>query len=954
MNNHQRISICVTITLGIVISGCKESAVPTPASTPQTSVAPDNDVGTGSPQFEASPRPLTRNTIGIGEGTQATGDTLAETKQPSDGVSGSTWSREAVPVKIASSGSAPSNRSDTAAPQVFSPDDIGYRRLIVPFLNRHCLKCHGPDVHEAAFRVDEHLPNEFLTRSVAAKWGEVLNMLNTGEMPPQEEPDPTSDSITRVVEWITRERLRSEEARKVTSIVLRRMNRAEYNNTIRDLLGIDMSPADGFPADPPAAGFDNLGSALTISPLHLEMYLKAARDVLDRAITTDRARPPTIRWRFQLEEGNQGLDRYRVNIDGQRIIVNGGNSQFRDGLTVLRREKQWDGFAQVRDFKVPQAGYYAIRIRAAGVVPDEAGARRAGPGFHERRQKAQEQKLASEQERRESRERFEKWVRPYVAAHFAEDRSYRYGPPRAKLVAASGGAQWSLGEFDVDAPSSELKTYEVRTWLEPVTAGIQLRNVYHIPEHNYNFWFQENDDFPRPELLIDWLEIEGPLYDDWPPMSHQRIFIDSPDRERDEEGYARNVLANFMRHAYRRPLREGEVESKLAMFRRVRAQHESLEEALKIPLTAILCSPHFLYLVEPASTANEAARQLDNHQLATRLSYFLWSSMPDDELFALAEEGRLANPTVLVAQVDRMLADPRSQQFVKNFAGQWLGLRDLGANPPSGAIFTRYDDHLEASMRGESEAFFAELLRNDRSVTSFLRSDFMTINERLARYYDIPGVKGDEFRVVKVPADAKRGGLVTQASILSLTSNGTRTSPVRRGVWILERLLGAPPPPPPPNAGDIPPGMPGQSKTTVRERLRLHREQPQCARCHNKIDPLGFALENFNAAGEWRDREAQGSSSQPGPNDPTINAQAQLPDGTEFVGVEGLQRELLKREDDFLRCLAEKMYVYALGRELGLVDQPLLAAAVRDMKQNQTTLRSLIHHVVSSDQFRTR
>ena len=838
-----------------------------------------------------------------------------------------------------------------AAPVAFAPDDAGYSELIVPFLNRHCLKCHGPDEQEADFRIDQHLRNDFLTRSVVERWSEVLNMLNSGEMPPEKEPRPRSQDLVQVAEWITRERLRGEEARKVTSIVLRRMNRAEYNNTIRDLIGVEMRPGDDFPADPTAGGFDNNGGALTISPLHLEMYLKAARDVLDQAIVTAPERPPAIKWRFELEEGNRGLDRYRVNIDGQRILVNGGNNLFRGGITVLRRDRrEWDGFADFRDFRVPHPGVYAVRMRAAGVVPPDEAARRAGPLLHERRQQEQEQKLTSDEERRGSRERFEKWVRPYVTKHFEEDRRYRFGPPRVKLTGYLGGMRRVLGEFDVAAPENEPQVYEVRAWFEPVEAGVQVQNVYRIAEHNYNFWVVRHDDFPRPELLIDWMELEGPLYDAWPPSSHRRIFIDSPHKGRDEEAYAREVLADFMRRAYRRPLRDGEVDSKLELFRRVRPDYASFEEAMKTPLVAVLCSPHFLYLAEPAP----GGRRLDDHELATRLSYFLWSSMPDDKLSVLAGEGRLTGPQssqALTTQADRMLADARSEQFVKNFAGQWLGLREVGANPPAENLFPRYDDHLEVSMRGESEAFFAHILHNDLSVLNFLRSDFVTINEHLARFYDIPGVKGDHFRAVPVPPGVPRGGLVTQASILAVTSNGTRTSPVRRGVWVLERLLGDPPPPPPPNAGDIPPGVPGLDKVTVRERLRLHREQPQCARCHDKIDPLGFALEHFNAAGEWRDREARNNASEWGPNDPPIDATAQLPDGAEFIGVEGLQRELMKREDAFLRCLAERMYVYALGRELGFADASEVDSAVRHMKQNHYTLRSLIHHVVGSELF---
>jgi hypothetical protein len=848
-----------------------------------------------------------------------------------------------------------------AVTPAFSPDDVGHKQTILPFLRQHCLKCHGPEKQKADFRVDRDLTNDFLSRPVSQRWSEVLNQLDVGEMPPKDEPRPVAAEVAKVTEWITRERLRGEQARKGTAIVLRRLNRAEYNNTIYDLTGVDIQPADEFPADPPAGGFDNNGGVLTISPLHLELYVKAAQRIVDHAIVTEKERLKTIKWRFELENGSKGgrLDTYRTDVDGQSIFVNGGNNLFRDGMTVLRRQ-QWDSFAQFHNFKVPRAGYYTIRMRAAGIVPSQDAVLQAGKEIHRRAQQRQEEKITNEVQRRTFREGFEKhdWI--YLQKHFAEDRRYRYGPPRVKVMGDPGSARL-LGEFDVDAPENEPKTYEIRAWLEPSPGNVFIRNVYHIPQHQWNWWAQREDEFPRPELLIDWVELEGPIYDAWPPASHRRILIDSPHQGKDEEAYAREVLTNFMRRAYRRPLRTGEVDSKLALFRNVRPVCTSFEEAIKTPLIAILSSSHFLYLVEDSAASasytrgsGRSSRHLNDFEIASRLSYFFWSRMPDDELIRLAEQRQLSNPRTLVAQANRMLADGRSEQFAKNFAGQWLKLRDVGANPPAQQIYPEYDDHLELSMRGESEAFFANILQKDLSVLNFIRSDFVMINERLARFYDIRDVKGDYFRSVKVPPGVLRGGLLTQASMLSVTSNGTRTSPVWRGVWILERILGDPPPPPPPNVGDIPPAEPGMNKATLRDRLRLHREQAQCARCHDKIDPLGLALENFNAAGEWRERESHGRTSDYGPNDPPIDAAAQLPDGTKFVGVEGLQAELLKREDKFLRCLATKLYVYALGRETGYADQPTIDGAVKHTRQNGYTLRSLIHHVVTSEEFRSK
>jgi hypothetical protein len=407
-------------------------------------------------------------------------------------------------------------------------------------------------------------------------------------------------------------------------------------------------------------------------------------------------------------------------------------------------------------------------------------------------------------------------------------------------------------------------------------------------------------------------------------------------------------------------VRDEEVAPMVALFRQVRTEKPSFEEAIKSPLMVVLSSPDFLFLVEQgvgsdATPTASTPLALNDYELACRLSYFLWSSLPDDALAGLAASGALNRPAMLRHQVDRMLADEKSRALIKNFTGQWLRLREVGFNPPAGDIYPRYDDHLEVSMRGETEAFFEHVLRNDLSALDFLRSDYVVVNERLARFYDIPGVKGDHFRPVAVPPDVPRGGLVTQASILSVTSNGTRTSPVSRGVWILENLLGDPPPPPPPNAGDIPPGVPGIDKVTVRQRLQLHRENPQCARCHNKIDPLGFALENFAASGEWRTRELAIYMNPPTQTDGVeIDATARFPDGTELNGLGDLQRELLNREDQFLRCLSSKLYTYALGRELGLADDEMIDDAVQTMKSNNYTLRSLLHLVVTSDAFRRK
>jgi len=829
----------------------------------------------------------------------------------------------------------------------WEPDAAGFRDVVSPFLEEHCVSCHGEYLDEGSFRVDQHLPNDFLDLTAKQKWGEVINVLNSHEMPPESEAQPKPEAVAQVVDWIVEQTARAELLRRDTAIVLRRLNRDEYQNTVRDLLGVDLD-VSGFPQDPAAGGFDNNGRALTLSPLHIELYLDAARRALDLALVEGK-QPPSLRWRFEPDSDNGRGDSNRVEYAGQRVIVNGGQNPNEGPFRVIHHDA-WNKNLNARSFSLPYAGEYAIRVRAAGRVPtrDEVVA--------SARKKLKERAEGQIKKNPERADRIREDVERNLE-HFKTDRMYEYGPPRMKVVKNLGGQPSTVAELDVPATESSPDVYEARTRMTTESAGITVSYDYSVPSVLENFWMQGNDDFARPELLVDWFEIEGPLYESWPPPSHTNLLFDSPLRNTDERAYAREVLARFMTKAYRRPVADEEIDTKLALYDAVRPDAESFIQAIKTPLIATMLSPHFLYLAEPVEPTGDGPippRELDEYELASRLSYFLWSTMPDEELAELAQGGQLDDPAVVAAQVDRMLADEKSQEFVRNFAGQWLGLREVGANPPAPDLYPRYDRHLEVAIVDESEEFFAEILRHDLPATNLVASDFLVINERLGRFYGVPGVEGDEFRRVPVPDGVPRGGVVTQASVLTITSNGTRTSPVTRGTWVLKNVLGTDPGLPVANAGDIAPKVPGIDKATVRQRLEIHRSLPQCARCHDKIDPLGFALENYDASGTWRDKEGFGYKGRIGSNDPDIDASATMPDGTKFVGVEGLQEELLKQEDLFLRCIAGKMLTYALGRELGVVDRPSVDAAVEHMRANGGTLRSLIQYVVASESFRMK
>ena len=832
-----------------------------------------------------------------------------------------------------------------ADPVPITADAAGYAKIVEPFFKTYCHNCHSGDKPKGEFRTERTgLPNDFRDPSAKSKWNEVVNVLNSHEMPPKKAKQPQSAEIAAVVDWITDQAVRVELAQRGSSIVLRRLNREEYHNTIRDLIGIDFD-VSGFPQDPPAGGFDNNGGALTLSPLHLETYLSTARQILDRALV-EGEQPKPIKWHFDPKVGP--ADRTRLRLDPKNnAIVNGGNNK-PDGDWVMIHHESWDKGVGARDFRVPVAGNYTIRVRAAGRVPDRAEVVKAADAFLQNRRDEQDKK--NPKGAKYTKEQHERDLE-----HFKTDRMYNYGPPRIKLGQQLGPQPRTLAEFDADGTKENPKTHEITARFTTESAGVGFFYAYSLPRELENFWMQGNEKFARPELYIDWFEIEGPVFDAWPPSSHTNILFASPTRSRDERAYAAEVLTRFMRKAYRRPVGVSEVEAKLKHYDAAKADGLSFVEAIKRPLTAVLVSPNFLFLTEPVkASASISAQPLTDHELASRLSYFLWSSTPDAELTRLADAGRLTDRTERLRQIDRLLSDPKSEAFVGNFAGQWLGLRDVGNNPPAADLYPRYDRHLETSIVKESEAFFREILAHDLDVRNFIQSDFVVINERLARYYGIPGVRGDHFRKVPVPPSVHRGGIPTQASILTITSNGTRTSPVKRGTWILKTLLGIDPGLPVANAGEIAPKVPGIDKATVRKRLEIHRQLDQCARCHNKIDPLGFALENFNAAGDWREQEGFGYKGRINRDDPKIDASSEMIDGTKIVGVEGLQAAMLKQEDLFLGCLASKLLTYALGRELGLADQRTVKAAVAHMKQNGRTLKSLVRFVATCEPFETK
>ena len=491
---------------------------------------------------------------------------------------------------------------------------------------------------------------------------------------------------------------------------------------------------------------------------------------------------------------------------------------------------------------------------------------------------------------------------------------------------------------EVKAPKDKPELYEVR---QRFPAGEKKVAVAFTDPH-------EDKDAKEPakkarEFGLIYIEVEGP-FDPKPqpdPESIKLLLVAAPKARADERPAAEKVLGEFARRAFRRPVKAEELARLMKLYDVAASQGEPWDQALRLPMKAVLCSPHFLFRIEDDPRDPEGVRPLNDFEFAARLSYFLWSSMPDEELFRLAGKNELRKPEVLEAQVRRMLKDPKARGLSENFAGQWLQLRSLKTLSPDSGYYPDWDDALRRGMAGEAEAFFEHVVREDRSVLEFLDADYAFVNDRMSRHYKLARVDGPEFRKVKLP-DGRRGGVVTMASTLTVTSNPTRTSPVKRGKWILENILGTPPPPPAPDVPELPPT--GQLKGTLRQQMEQHRANPSCATCHSKLDPLGFGLENFDGIGGWREKD----------NGQKIDSSGVLPDGATFNGPAELRKVLLGKADQFRRCFADKLLTFALGRGLEYYDKCALDELVSGGKSGGDRFSAYVLAVVKSDPFGKR
>jgi len=776
------------------------------------------------------------------------------------------------------------------------------------FFAKHCEACHSGPNPKGKFALASLTP-DFADKANRERWLSVAEQIDSGTMPPEGKPRPAAQDLAAVARWIEAQAAAAEQAKNAVQgrVVLRRLNRAEYENTVRDLLGVRVDLKDLLPVDTSTSGFDNSAEALHVSSYLMENYLEAADRALDAAIANV-PRPQTIKRRFDIKEEKSVKPTgsvYRHTDDGVAI--------FSSWVSANIQVTLWN-------FRSRERGNYRFRISGYGYQTKKPVT------FH---------------------------IVAGTLTAVTEERLINYfsvPPEKPTLI-----------EF--------VEHLESRNCIRIVadSLGALPPEVQKVGAENYK----------GPGLVVQWVEIEGPLVESWPPESHRRLFGDLPQqvvpstenpRRREVTSEqplvdAERILRDFAKRAFRRDVTEAEIRPFVERVRVKLAEKYTFEQAMRVGLKAILVSPHFLFLRERvgAEAADTVPGKLDDFALASRMSYFLWSSMPDDELLALAEKKTLRRPDVLREQVERMLRSPKAAAFTENFAGQWLGLRSIDATVPDRMLYPEYDDILKSAMVKEATLFFDEVLKHDLSLTNFVASDFTFLNSRLAHHYGISGVEGLEMRKVPLSPESRRGGVMTMAAVLKVTANGTTTSPILRGAWVLDRILGTPPPKPTVDVEAVEPDIRGA--TTIREQLVKHRANANCSSCHAKIDPPGFALENFDVIGGWRDTYRKVGEFDAVVvdgrrvrfrNGPPVDASDELPDGRRFRNIDEYKQLLLADKDQLTRSLAEKLLAYGTGAAPTAADRSELDAVVARARDKQYGFRSLVHEIVQSKTFQSK
>jgi hypothetical protein len=791
-------------------------------------------------------------------------------------------------------------------------------RAAVPFdafLENHCIRCHGPEKSKGDLRIDQ-LSRDFKLGVDALHWADVIEQVNSGEMPPKKEKKPTQEEIAAFVTNIDSLIKEGRAARMAArpSVALYRLSRQEYKNTVYDLLGVRYDPTKPGELidDTRWHGFERIGSELTLSPSHVDRYYRAAGTVLDRAFSTAAGEARKVRktaadLRYNGgKEQQEALDRFGIKRPLRYLLF--------PGSVQNALSPNWFGKAGPE-----QSGLYKVRIQASGIRP---------PG----------------------------------------------GQPAHLSIGKRTGEETVDGliEFDLTAPEDNPQVYEFDVFLEmPATldfcvvatdvvdrrSGAAFRNALssrggYIFTHssetmllnpNAPQMFDDKGNGLFSTVLLDWIEWEGPLQTDAEKSRRDGLV---PADDATPEVIAQN-LQRFAERAWRRPVRKEELEQYLKSYRTEREAGEKPADAYRVAMQGVLTSRNFIYLVEGDPVARE---RLTDWEHASRLSYFLWSSMPDDTLFTAAKGGAL-NGNGLKKEVDRMLTDSRVNRFIDDFSRQWLQLHRVGTFPPDKKLYPTYDPWLETSMRAEPVEFFREMFAKNLPMDGFLDSDWTMANTRLCDFYGLPEPKTDGFQRVLLKPEDHRGGLLTMGASLGLTSDGTRHRPVHRGVWLSEVILGRTPPPPPANVPAIEPNPPKSAKASLREKLEAHRNNANCAACHAKIDPLGLAWDNYDAIGQWRTREKVPAGVG---EDPLINPAGVMPDGRAFKDANEFKHLLIEDHDKFVGAFIEHLCTYGLRRVLTFDDQDDIKAIEAETKKNHYGTKEIVRAVALSNLMKKR
>ena len=783
------------------------------------------------------------------------------------------------------------------------------------FLEKHCVRCHGPQREEGDVRIDR-LSRDFKAGVDSHHWAEVLENVNSGDMPPETEPRPTQAEIAAFVtslDFLVKDG-RSARMAARPAVAHYRLSRKEYQNTVYDLLGVRYDPAKPgeLNEDTLWHGFERIGSQLSLSPSHMDRYYRAAGLVLDRAFPSSsvaearNVRKTAAELRYGGGKSQQeALDRFGIKRPLRYLLFPG---------TVRNAfSPNWFGKSGPE-----HSGLYKLRLQASGIRP---------PG----------------------------------------------GQPAHLSIGKRTGEQTVDGliEFDITAPEDSPQVYEFEVFLEmPANldfcvvatdvvdrrSGGALRGA--LGSGSYIFTHSSETSLLNPNapqmfdgegnglfstVILDWVEWEGPLVSEQEKARRNDLV---PPDDATPEAVAEH-LQRFAERAWRRPVKKEELEDYLHAYQAEREAGEKSTDAYRLALQGVLTSRHFIYLVEGDTAARE---RLTDSELASRLSYFLWSSMPDDGLFKAAQSGSLSGDG-LQNEVDRMLADGKASRFVDDFARQWLQLHRVGMFPPDKKLYPGYDDWLETSMRSEVIEYFREIFAKNLPIDAFIDSDWTMANARLCDFYGLPEPKTDGFQRVSLKPEDHRGGLLTMGAVLGLTSDGTRHRPVHRGVWLSEAILGKTPPSPPANVPAIEPNPPQNPKATLREKIEMHRNDANCAACHAKIDPLGLAWDNYDAIGQWRTREKVPAGVG---EDPLINPAGLMPDGRAFKDATEFKQRLLEDRDKVARAFIEQLCTYGLRRVLTVDDEDDLKAIAEAAKKNDYRVRDIVRAVALSELMRKR